>query len=199
MIRSFYLKTVRNLKNLINFFFELGQLKKNQHQGWGLIGVKNYETVAEHNLRAAQIGYFLAKLENYEKPEEVATILLFHDLEECRIGDFHKVANRYINVNKEKVVSEQVKNLEELADEILNYWKQMEKQSTVAGTIAKDADLLEQALTAKELVEIGYQYAQDWINNVGKRLKTKSAKKIWKILKKSSSNDWWQGLKKISL
>jgi len=53
---------MKNLKNLINLFFELGQLKKIQYRGWSLIGVKNYETVAEHNLRAAQIGYFLAKL-----------------------------------------------------------------------------------------------------------------------------------------
>ena len=67
----------------------------------------------------------------------------------------------------------------------------------MTGIIAKDADLLEQALTAKELVEICYKYAQDWINNVGKRIKTKSAKKIWDELKKTDSNSWWQGLKKV--
>jgi len=191
------MKNLKNLKNLINFFFELGQLRKIYHQGWSLIGVKNYETVAEHNLRAAQIGYFLAKLEKYDNPEKVVIMLLFHDLEECRIGDFHKVANRYVNFNKEKVISEQLANLGDLSDEILNYWKQVEERTTVAGIIAKDADLLEQALTAKELVEIGYKYAQDWINNVGKRIKTKSAKKIWEELQKTDSNSWWQGLKKV--
>jgi len=152
--------------------------------------VKNYETVAEHNFRAAQIGYFLAKLENYVKPEEVVTMLIFHDLEECRIGDFHKVANRYISVNREKIVFDQVENLDHFSDEILNYWRQIEERSIVAGTIAKDADLLEQALTAKELLEKGYKYAQDWINNVGKRLRTKSAKKIWEELQKIDSNSW---------
>ena len=107
---------MKNLKNLINFFFELGQLKKIQHQGWSLIGVKNYETVAEYNLRAVRIGYFLSKLEKYDSPERVVIMLLFHDLKECRIGDFHKVANRYVNVNREKVISEQLANLSDLSD-----------------------------------------------------------------------------------
>jgi len=71
------------------------------------------------------------------------------------------------------------------------------KKIKSCGNIAKNADLLEQGLTAKELLERGYKYAQDWINNIGKRLRTKSAKKIWEELKKIDSNSWWQGLKKV--
>ncbi|GAB4219835.1 MAG: hypothetical protein Fur009_7750 [Candidatus Microgenomates bacterium] len=185
-----------NIKKIVDFIFELGQLKKIPHQGWYMIGVDNPETVGVHNIRAAQIGYFLAKLENYKNPYEVVTLIVFHDIEECRIGDFHKVAYRYIKVSGEEVVDDQINDLDKFK-ELKDFWVSVKKRSTIAGNIAKDAEILEQAFTAKELLEKGYQQAQDWINNVEKRLQTKSAKDLFTQLKKSSSNDWWQGLKKI--
>jgi len=184
-------------KNILNFIFELGQLRRLKHSGWQLIKVDSPESVADHSLRAAQIGFILAKLENYENPLEVCGILLFHDIIECRVGDIHKVANRYVSVDKEQVLKDQLENLGSIGKEIFEMLKQLKVKNTKAGIIAKDADYLEQAVTAKELIEKGYAYAQDWINNVEKALKTSSAKKLLKLLKKAGSNDWWQGLKKI--
>ena len=51
-------------KNLVNFLFELGMLKKIAHAGSKFAGVKHPDTLAEHTCRAAQIGYFLALAEN---------------------------------------------------------------------------------------------------------------------------------------
>jgi hypothetical protein len=39
---------------------------------------------------------------------------------------------------------------------------------------------------------------QDWINNVEKALKTKSAKQLLELIKKGNSNDWWRDLKYIA-
>ena len=50
-------------KDILKFLFELGQLKKVEHEGWRLAGVENPETVTDHSLRAAQIAYVLARLE----------------------------------------------------------------------------------------------------------------------------------------
>jgi putative hydrolase of HD superfamily len=184
-------------KKLLNFFFELGQLRRIKHEGWRTIGIANPESVADHSLRAAQIGYFLAKLENYKKPEEIVTILVFHDVGECRIGDIHKIANRYIKVDEKRAVQDQIKDLGQLGKEIFKFWETAEFQKNTAGKIAKDADLLEQAVTAKEYIEKGYKFAQDWINNIAKKITTRSAKNLLKDLQKSNSNDWWQGIKKI--
>jgi putative hydrolase of HD superfamily len=148
-------------------------------------------------LRAAQIGFILAKLEKYDKPLEVCGILLFHDIVECRIGDIHKVANRYVTADKEQVLKDQLGKLGSVGEEILQLLKQMKAKDTKAGIIAKDADYLEQAFTAKEYIEKGYAFAQNWIDNVEKALRTDSAKKLLNALKKANSNDWWQGLKKI--
>lgn len=182
---------------ILNFFFELAQLRRIKHEGWRTIGVENPESVADHSLRAAQIGYFLAKEENYKNPQEIVTMLVFHDIGECRIGDIHKIANRYIEADEEQAVKDQVENLGKTGKEIFSLWKEVEYQNTQAGKIAKDADLLEQAITGKEYIEKGYKFAQNWIENISKKLITKSAKSFLKELQKSNTNDWWKGVKKI--
>ena len=184
-------------KNILNFIFELGQLRRIKHEGWRIAGVDHPESVAEHSLRAAQIGFLLASIEKHPHPAEIATMLIFHDIGECRIGDIHKVANRYIKADEKKAVQDQLKKLDQTGKKIYKIWEQIEKHNTSAGIIAKDADLLEQAVIAKEYLEKGHKFTQDWINNIAKKLKTKSAKNLLKTLQKTSCHDWWQGLKKI--
>lgn len=182
---------------ILNLFFELGQLRRIKHEGWRTIGIIHPESVADHSLRAAQIGYILAKLEKYKNPEEVVTMIVFHDMGECRVGDIHKIATRYIKVDESQAVKDQTKPLEKLGEEIYNLWECVETQKNIAGKIAKDADLLEQAITAKEYIEKGNKFAQNWVDNISQKLLTKTAKSLVKDLKKSSSHDWWQGIKKI--
>jgi putative hydrolase of HD superfamily len=182
---------------ILNFFFELGQLRRIKHEGWRTIGIIHPESVADHSLRAAQIGYILAKLEKYKNPEKVVTMIVFHDIGECRVGDIHKIATRYIKVDESQAVKEQTKPLEKLGKEIYNLWECAETQKNIAGKIAKDADLLEQAVTAKEYIEKGNKFAQNWIDNISKKLLTKTAKTLVKALEKSSAHNWWKEIKKI--
>lgn len=184
-------------ESITDFCFEMGMLKRIRHEGWRVMGASEPENVGSHALRAAQIAYFLAHMEGYDKPYEVVTMLVFHDIGECRIGDLHKVASRYVNADEERAVREQVSNLDDAGRDILRLWKETDERSTTAGIIAKDADLLEQAFTGKEYVEKGYQFAQNWIDNVRATLKTPSARKLLDTLVKKDSNDWWQDLKKL--
>ena len=179
------------------FLFELGMLKHIHREGWKLIGVKTPETVAEHSLRAAQIGYILAKLEGHPNPEEISTMLVFHDIAECRIGDIHKLAIRYIQRDEEQVVKEQLSSLSEINEDIIHLWEQFDHKSTRAGVIAKDADLLELIVTAYEYLSQGFKEAEDWIRNTEKKLSTDSAKKILQTLKEVDPYKWWYGLKKL--
>lgn len=184
-------------RNICNFIFELSQLKRIRHEGWHLIGAKNIDSVAEHTLRAAQIGYVLAMMEKHENPAEVASLLIFHDIEECRIGDIHKVANRYVSADGERAVREQTKPLGDIGKNIFGLWNQCEAKDTKAGIIAKDADLLEQAFEAKELLERGYSYAEVWIKNVSDYVKTESAKKLLASLRNAHPDEWWQDFVKL--
>jgi len=185
------------MKEICTFLFELGHLRRIKHEGWRLTGLDAPESVAEHSLRAAQIGFLLSKLENYPDPQEVTAMLVFHDMAECRIGDLHRVAQRYAHIDEERVVKDQVKPLKNMGVDILRMWKKFEYRKGKAGRLAKDADLLEMALTAREYYERGYHSTQDWINNISKSLYTKSAKKLLACIIESSPVAWWKTLKKI--
>jgi len=197
MKRKFYiiLALITFMKEICDFLFELGHLRRIKHEGWRLAGLDEPESIAEHSLRAAQIGFLLSKLENYPDPQEVSTMLVFHDMAECRIGDLHRVAQRYAQIDEARVVKDQVKPLKNMGADLLNIWKKFEYRKGTAGLLAKDADLLEMALTAREYYERGYHSTQDWINNISKSLQTKSAKKLLACIMESNPVKWWKALK----
>jgi putative hydrolase of HD superfamily len=184
------------MKEICNLLFELGHLRRIKHEGWRLTGFEEPESVADHSLRAAQIGFILSKLENYPDPHQVSTMLVFHDMAESRIGDLHRVAQRYIQVDEQRVVQDQVKPLKNIGLDLLNIWKKFEYPQDKAGILAKDADLLEMALTAREYYKKGYQSTQDWINTISTSLKTHSAKKLLSCIIETDPVTWWEELKK---
>lgn len=186
------------MKKIINYFFELGMLKKYHHNGPMAAGVKIPDTVAEHSHRAAIIAYFLGELEGVDA-EKAACMLLFHDVPEARTGDHNKIAQRYIDRDRveAKVIKDQVKSLPAaLASKIQKMWLEESQCKTKLAKVAYDADLLETALQAKEYADLGYP-TKNWISNVKKNLKTASGKKLLKELEKTHFTDWWAGLKKI--
>jgi len=188
------------IQDIVDFIFELGQLKRVRSAGQIHLGVKNPDSINDHALRAAQIGYFLAKLEKYHKPQEGVTIIVFHDIGECRVGDIDNIAKRYIKNKTEvetKAVKDQLKFLEQSGKEIFSFWQQQEFKNTKAGIIARDADLLEHAFSAKEYLELGFKPARVFFQNIKKMLQTKSAKQILLKLEKTHSKDWWSKLAKI--
>ncbi len=112
-------------------------------------------------------------------------------MHETRLGDVNSVAKQYLNGLKEaerKVEKDQCKLLGENGEKVL-------KLLCEESDVAKDADYLEQAITAREYLDIGHKGALDWIERVSKVLKTKTAKELCEELKKTDSNSWWQGLK----
>ncbi|MBN1584830.1 HD domain-containing protein [Candidatus Uhrbacteria bacterium] len=184
-------------KKFWNFIFEMGQLRNVRHEGWRLAGVEHPDMVAAHSLRAAQIGYVLACLEGYPDPNEICAVCVFHDMEESRTGDTHRVASRYVTANKPQAAAEQVEPLGEIGRRIYGLWETMDRKDTPAGIIAKDADYLEMAVMAKEYLERGHASVRDWLNNIAKALKTESAKRLMAELEETDSYEWWDGLKKL--
>lgn len=188
-----------NNQPICNYIFELGALKKFHHCGTKLAGVRHPDTVAEHVYRTAIIGYILAQSEKAD-PAKVTLLCLLHDNAEARISDLHRVARRYIDSKKpeEKAFQEQVANLpKEIGQTFFKLFQDYEARSSREAIIARDADMLETAFQAKEYLDLGYKACQDWIDNVQKCLKTRSAKKLLQTVKKTAFTAWWRGLKKI--
>lgn len=186
-------------KNIIQFLFEAGHLRNVKRSGWTMIGIKDGENVAEHSLRCAIVGYVLAKMENADS-DKVVKMCVFHDLPEARITDLHKVADRYLDRKKAEkhAFAEQMERLpEKYSKELSELAKESSDDLSKESTIARDADLIECALSAKEYIDLGHKEAIDWIHRIRKFIRTNSAKKLLKEIEKTNSKTWWVGLKKL--
>ena len=185
-------------KSISNFFYELGTLKRVKRSGWWTINIKDPESVAEHSFRAGVIAFTLATLEK-ANAEHAAFMCLCNDLHEARINDLHKLGQRYINFRdaETKASMEQTASLGSLGKDLFAVHKEFKDQKTKESIIARDADLLEGLVQAREYQHIGYTDASDWIANTTKLLVTESAKKLARELQQLGPNEWWRGLKKI--
>lgn len=181
-----------DFRGIVRFVFEMAVLRLLDRSGWLNIGEKK-EQLSHHKLRAAQLAFMLAKMEGHENPHYVATMMTFHDIEEVRTGDSNLVAKRYLKINKRQAVEEQTAQLgADIGGSILAMWSEFEERKTPAAIIANDADKLEMAFTARELVTRGNPGAQAWIDDVRARLQTPSAVALFEEMIQSSPDDWWR-------
>lgn len=190
----------KTTKGLVNFLAEIGQLKRVKRSGWWVAGIKDPESVAEHCLRTAIIGYILARMEKVE-PYQVILTILFHDTHEARTNDLHKISLNYFDYKsaEKKIISEQLKALHTtLRQEISAVLKAYHTQKSKQAIIARDADILECILQAKEYLGQGYTQAKNFLSAGKKHLKTKSAQQLFKQILTWNYQDWWLHLAKFS-
>ncbi|KHO48017.1 MAG: hypothetical protein QT00_C0001G0029 [archaeon GW2011_AR5] len=185
------------MKDIAKFFFELGTLKRTERAGWAVTGISKPEVIAAHAYRATVIGYMLAELEKVDK-DKVMRMLMFHDVPETRIGDLHKVAASYLNSGEgeEKAAADQSKLMPTvIGNEFVQLIREFNEKRTKEAIVARDADYLEAAVTAKEYLINGYKHSEEFLKRIRKVLVTPSAKKLLKEIEKSDGF-WWKGLKK---
>jgi len=190
------MKNTKDIKKIIQFISEAGMLKNVKRSGWQVLGIKNAESVAEHSFRCAVIGYILAGMEGASSIK-VILLTLFNDIHEARITDLHKMAQRYITIDnaEDRCFIEQAKNLpDKLCKELTGLHKEYRKQKTKESIIARDADILECLIQAKEYYEQGFKKAIEFTKRAPRFLKTKSAKKLWRFVKLNNITDWWVAL-----
>jgi len=182
--------------DLAKFLYEVGQLKRVKRSGWWIAGVENPESVAEHSFRTAAIAYLLAKLEGADAGR-VTLMALFHDMGEARTNDLHRIVLRYVNWENvdQQVIKDQSKRLPaHISEEMISLLSEFEETISLEARIARDADLLECLVQAREYQALGYEVA-DWISNAKAALVTDSAKRIAEECLGTEPKEWWQGLK----
>ena len=180
-------------KNIVEFIFEAGVLKRMPRSGWSLLGINNAESVADHSFRCAVIGYLVAHMEKVSV-YRVLLMTLFNDIHEARITDLHKMAQRYIEAEASEDASfeDQVSSLpdginREMTDVRGDYRAQESQESIVA----RDCDILECLIQAKEYVEHGHKSAALFMTKAPQHLKTDSAKSLWQLAQTMDVNAWW--------
>jgi putative hydrolase of HD superfamily len=186
-------------KSVLNFIAEMGMLKRVKRSGWWMVGIPHEESVAEHSFRCAAIGFILARMEGAD-PYKVLMMTLFNDLHEARINDLHKVAHRYLNVRdaEKTAFAEQVQHLDKgLRDELQGLREEHDAQETRESVIARDADILECLIQAREYADLGFQSAKKFFKQAPEHLQTKSAKRLWESSGSWDSSTWWEELGKF--
>jgi putative hydrolase of HD superfamily len=186
-------------KVVLDFLAETGKLKQVKRSGWWMVGAYPIESVADHSFRCAVVGYMLAKEEGADTGK-VVLMSLFGDLPEARINDLHKVANRYLNTREAEraAYKDQLSGLDApVKNELSALRAEYDAQKTREAIVARDADLLECVIQAKEYSDSGFKKAEKFFKKGPKLLKTKSAKKIWSKLLSWDSTEWWENVSKF--
>ena len=171
------------------FLFEVGMLKKTPRSGYQFLG-SGGESVADHSFRTAIIGYVLASETADVDINKVILMCLFHDLAEARTGDQNYVNKKYVEVDEESAIRDQVQNLF-FGDHIISLTQEFNSSETLEARLSKDADQLDLILELKEQLDLGNSYAKDWLHFALQRLLTENAKDLAKEILETDSADWW--------
>lgn len=177
-----------NLRRLADFINEVGMLRFTPRTGYQFLG-SGAENVAEHSHRTAVIGYALARLAGADAAR-TALLCLFHDLAEARTGDFNYV-NRIYNSCKPRLALEHATAGTGLEAEVLSFWDEMETNASLEARLAHDADQLDLIFNLKRESELGNRFADQWLENSLKRLRTPQGRELGETACKTPSSSWW--------
>jgi putative hydrolases of HD superfamily len=177
------------MKNIINFLFEVGMLKKTPRTGYQFLGSGN-ESVAEHSFRTAIIGYILALKEPEADSRKTILMCLFHDLHEARTGDHNYVNKRYVSVDEVSAVKD-LAGKTPFGDELILLTNEFNAGESLEARISRDADQIDLIMELKAQNDLGNKYADDWSHYALKRIVTKNAKILAQEILKTDSTDWW--------
>lgn len=176
------------LKNIANFLFEVGMLKKTPRTGYQFLG-SGQENVAEHSFRAAIIGYILARRSQADIAR-TTFLCLFHDVHEARTGDFNYVNKIYNTCNDKAALGDALAGTG-LETDITGYYDELSEHKTLEARLAHDADQLDLICNLKEQLDLGNPYAQKWIDCAIKRLYTPTGIELGKEILQTDQSDWW--------
>jgi putative hydrolases of HD superfamily len=177
------------MKNIANFLFEAGMLKRTPRSGFQFLGT-GAESVAEHIFRTTYIGYALGRSATGINVDRLIKMCLFHDLPEARTGDLNYVNKKYVTADEKKAVKDLVETLP-FGNEIEGLISEYKEGMTEEARLAKDADQLEMILALKEYKDLGNKYADEWLGFSMKRLQTESAKELARTILETDSSLWW--------
>lgn len=167
------------MNEFIDFFIEIGKLKKQKRSGWVLRDVKNPETIAEHSFRVALMSWLLADKKEKLNIERIIKMALIHDICEVYAGDITpydsilpkskkdlkklmRTNPRFSNTEKRELALEKHKKEwqalvkitsrlgRKLREEILDLWLDYEEGQTKEGRFLKQVDKVENLLQALE-------------------------------------------------
>lgn len=177
------------MKRTVEFLFEIGMLKKTPRTGYQFLGTGK-ESVAAHSFRTAVIAYVLASRDPGLDVRKTVLMSLFHDFHEARTGDHNYVNKKYVEIDEESAIRDQVNSLP-FSKEIIDLSREFNEGRTPEALVARDADQLDLIFELKEHLDVGNSYAKDWLTYAIKRLQTEDAKAMAQEVLATDWTSWW--------
>ena len=183
------------ISNLASFLYEVGSLRKMPRAHMQTLLTSDLsDNIASHSYRVTMIGMQLAELEKADV-NKVVKMCLLHDIAESRSGDQNWIHKKYVKVFEDEIAKDQMQSLPDEKG-LLRIISEYNKRESLEAKIAKDADLIDQVLLLKEHEWGGNKEASSWLfdKKTGKKLFTKSARKLVKEIIKQDPSDWWRDI-----
>jgi putative hydrolase of HD superfamily len=177
------------VRNIVNFLFEVGILKKVPRSGYQFLGTGS-ESVADHSFRVAVIAYLLAKREPEADVQKAVLMSLFHDLPEARTGDHNYVNKMYVTANEDKAVNDLAHQIS-FGPEISDLIREFNSRQSLEARLVYEADQLDFILELKRQQDLGNRSAAEWLSYSVKRLSSNFAKKLAEEILQTDSSEWW--------
>lgn len=180
---------MKEIQSVADFVYEVGILAKTPRSGLWFLGT-GAQSVAEHLLRAAYIGYALGSIESRADRNKIVVLCLLHDLGEARTSDLNYVHQRYGKLAEAKAFDDLARSVP-FGQEIKKMYLEFEERKSFEAKLAKDADQLEWLATLREEEVKGNDKAKSWARIALKRLKTPTGKKLGQALLSIHPDHWW--------
>ena len=177
------------MKNIAHLLFEAKILKEIPRSGYQYLGVGK-ESVAEHSFCTTFIGYVMSQLEAEIDALKLISMCLIHDLPEARVGDLNTVHKQYVTADETQALEDATRGIA-FGQNLKGLMREYNEGLTKEARLAHDADQLALILELKDLMDIGYKPPNSWIENVIKRVKTKTGQKIAQTVMNTKRDDWW--------
>ena len=174
---------------IAEFLYEAGLLARTPRSGFAFLGTGE-QSVAAHSHRTMIAAYTLAHLDGNVNTDRVLRMCLVHDLPEVRTSDHNYLTKQYNTIDESRAVSDLTNRLP-FADELRELIHEFEAGRTREAQLAKDADHIELILSLKELLDMGNQRAQNWIDDAVPRLKTDAATRLAETILATDSQQWY--------
>ncbi|MEX0918583.1 MAG: HD domain-containing protein [Candidatus Paceibacterota bacterium] len=176
-------------RQITDFIYETGIHSQTPRSGFWFLG-SGEQSVAEHLFHTAMIAYALAHLEPKADKRKAVLMALFHDIGEGRTSDHNYVHQRYGRLAEGEAVRDIARSVP-FGDEIFALFSEEQDRQSLEAKLVSDADQLEWMVTLRHEEIKGNIKAKEWIAIAGRRLKTKNAKKLAKVIIKTHPDAWW--------
>jgi len=137
---------------MIDFMELIGRLKHLKRTGWVIRNVPDPETISGHMYRMAILSFLVDPKVNLDK-SKLIEMALVHDLAECIVGDITPhcgVSPEDKHRMEDKAMEEICKDLGDRGTEMLQLFREYEKQESPEARYVKDLDRIDLLMQAFE-------------------------------------------------